>query len=187
MFFHLQFSSEVSLLAVKSKQQFDLSSTLSPKMLFSPPPKKKSKTKQNKIQSLSNLRYFWIAYRLCYDERCENEQCNIIDTKMLSTTIALYFNRVLNSKDIYCCARLKLCGRNSKSFCSSQGLSLFILPCRMRQIKETKALKHRKENAYSWEWLKLSIVSLKDENFSPNCSSLTFWQRRSAVALLVCQ
>ena len=128
-------------------------------MLFPHPQKKNSKAKQNKIQSLSNLRYFWIAYRLCYDERCENEQCNIIDTKMLSTTIALYFNRVLNSKDIYCCARLKLCGRNSKSFCSSQGLSLFILPCRMRQIKETKALKHRKENAYSWEWLKLSIVS----------------------------
>ena len=86
---------------------------------------------------------------------------------MLSTTIALYFNRVLNSKDIYCCARLKLFGRNSKSFCSSQDLSLFILPCRMRQIKETKALKHPKENAYSWEWLKLSIVSLKDENFRP--------------------
>ena len=84
--------------------------------------------------------------------------------------------KVLNSKGImiYCCARLKLCSRNSKSFCSSQGLSLFILPCRMRQIGETKALKHRKENAYSWEWLKLSIVSLKDENFSPNCRSLTF-------------
>ena len=59
------------------------------------PPKKKqkSKTKQNKIQSLSNLRYFWIAYRFCYYERCENEQCYIIDTKMLSTTIALYFNK----------------------------------------------------------------------------------------------
>ena len=25
--------------------------------------------------------------------------------------------KVVNSKDIYCCARLKLCGRNSKSFC----------------------------------------------------------------------
>ena len=59
-----------------------------------PPQKKqKSKTKQNKIQSLSNLRYFWIAYRFCYYERCENEQCYIIDTKMLSTTIALYFNK----------------------------------------------------------------------------------------------
>ena len=145
-------------------------------MLLPPPPRKKTKTKrkQNKTQLLSNLRYFWIVYRFCCDKWCKNEQWNIIDTKMLSTTIALYFNRVLNSKDIYCCARLKLCGRNSKSFCSSQGLSLFILPCRMRQIKETKALKHRKENAYSWEWLKLSIVSLKDENFSPNCKSLTF-------------
>ena len=93
MFFHLQFSSEVLLLAVWLKQQFDLSSTLGSIDAIPPQKKQKSKTKQNKIQSLSNLRYFWIAYRFCYYERCENEQCYIIDTKMLSTTIALYFNK----------------------------------------------------------------------------------------------
>ena len=74
MFFHLQFSSEVLLLAVWLKQQFDLSSTLGSIDAIPPQKKQKSKTKQNKIQSLSNLRYFWIAYRFCYDERCENEQ-----------------------------------------------------------------------------------------------------------------
>ena len=61
-----------------------------------PPPKKrrqKPKRKQNKIQPLSNLRYVWIAYRFCCDKRCENEQRNITDMKMLSTTIALYFNK----------------------------------------------------------------------------------------------
>ena len=103
---------------------------------------------------------------------------NVISLTRKCSPLPLHYTliKVVNSKGImiYCCARLKLCGKNSKSFCSSQGLSLFILPCRMRQIKETKALKHRKENADSWEWLKLSIVSLKDENFSLNCSSLTF-------------
>ena len=53
-----------------------------------PPPKKrqKPKRKQNKIQPLYNLSF-------CCDKRCENEQWNITDTKMLSTTIALYFNK----------------------------------------------------------------------------------------------
>ena len=53
----------------------------------------------------------------------------------------------VNSKDIYCCARLKLCSRNSKSFCHSQCLSSFILPCSMRQIWETNTLSHTKEIA----------------------------------------
>ena len=107
-----------------------------------PPPKKKTKTKrkQNKIQLPSNMRYFWIVYRFCCDKRCKNEQCNIIDTKCSPLPLLYTLIEVLNSKGIMICARLKLCGGNSKSFCSSQDLSLFILPCRMRQIKELKAL-----------------------------------------------
>ena len=94
-------------LAVKLKNSYML---LSPPPL--PPPKRqKSKRKQNKTQPLSNLTCF------CCDERCANEQWNIIDTKCSPLPLLYTLIKVVNSKDIYCCARLKLCGRNSKSFC----------------------------------------------------------------------
>ena len=125
-FFHLQFSSGMLSPAVQLQKQLDAA----------PPPPKKDK---NQKESKTKFSHFitWASAAIS-DARMNN---GISLTRKCSPLLLLYtLIKVLNSKDIYCCARLKLCGRNSKSFCHSQGLSSLILPCRMRQIWETNTL-----------------------------------------------